>query len=133
MSYLIDSDILIYSLKNNALVRENFLLHANSLKVISVVSYGELVFGAQRSEYVSRNMATVHKIANLFPIIDVTKSIMETYAEIKALLFTKGHPIDDMDLIIASTALVNNYTLVTNNERHFTGISGLKIANWSKK
>jgi tRNA(fMet)-specific endonuclease VapC len=133
MSFLIDTDIIIYSLKNNETVRQNFLNNANSFKAISVISYGELVFGAHRSEQPTRNMAVVRKVAGLFPIIDVNASIMETFAELKAPLLEKGHPIDDMDLIIAATALVNNYTLVTNNERHFAIISGLKIANWTKK
>jgi tRNA(fMet)-specific endonuclease VapC len=133
MSFLIDTDIIIYSLKNNATVRENFVRNANSFKAISVISYGELVFGAHRSEQPTRNLAIVRKVAELFPVIDINKPIMETFAEIKAKFFKKGHPIDDMDLIIAATTLVNNYTLVTNNERHFAGISGLKIANWAKK
>jgi tRNA(fMet)-specific endonuclease VapC len=132
MSFLIDTDIIIYSLKNNETVRQNFLKNANSFKAISVISYGELVFGAHRSEQPTRNMAVVRKVVGLFPIIDVTAPIMETFAELKASLLEKGHPIDDTDLIIAATAFVNNFTLVTNNERHFAVISGLKIANWTK-
>jgi tRNA(fMet)-specific endonuclease VapC len=133
MSFLIDTDIIIYSLKNNDVVRENFLKAANSFKAISVISYGELVFGAHRSEQATRNMAIVRKVAGLFPILDVNAAIMETFAELKASLLKKGHPIDDMDLIIAATAFVNNFTLVTNNERHFAVVSGLRIANWTKK
>jgi len=39
--------------------------------------------------------------------------------------------LDDFDLIIASCALANNMTLVTNNVRHFARIKGLKITNWT--
>jgi tRNA(fMet)-specific endonuclease VapC len=49
---------------------------------------------------------------------------METFAEIKADLQTQGNIIDDMDLLIAATALTMNYTLVTNNERYFSRIPG---------
>ena len=56
---------------------------------------------------------------------------METFAEIKADLQNQGNVIDDMDLLIAATALTMNYTLVTNNERHFSRIPGLQIENWS--
>jgi tRNA(fMet)-specific endonuclease VapC len=133
MSYLIDTDIIIYSLKNNETVRDNFAKNANALKAISVISYGELLLGALRSQQITRNTAVVRRIAGLFPIIEVSSSVMETFAEIKATLLSRGGPLDDMDLIIASTALIHNLTLVTNNERHFARVPGLKIENWAKK
>jgi tRNA(fMet)-specific endonuclease VapC len=133
MSFLIDTDIIIYSLKNNEIVNDNFVINATSPKALSVITYGELVFGAHRSQQATRNMAVVRRVAGLFPIIEVNTSIMETFAEIKASLLEKGKPCDDMDLIIAATALVNNFTLVTNNERHFLNIPGLKFENWTKK
>ena len=56
---------------------------------------------------------------------------METYGEYKALLSKNGIIIDDMDLLIASTAITHNLTLVTNNVRHFGRIKELEIDNWS--
>ncbi|HMD68115.1 MAG TPA: type II toxin-antitoxin system VapC family toxin [Chitinivibrionales bacterium] len=133
MSYLIDTDIIIYSLKNNETVRDNFAKYANALKAISVISYGELLLGALRSQQITRNTAVVRRIAGLFPIIEVSSPVMETFAEIKAALLSRGSPLDDMDLIIASTALIHNLALVTNNARHFARVPGLKIENWAKK
>ena len=130
--YLIDTDILIYSLKNQPQVKENFQKHALKPKAISVVSYGELYFGAVKSKYSENNLAAVRRISELFPLIDVTRSVMETFAEIKATLQKSGNPLPDLDLIIAATALSVNYTLVTNNERHFRKVADLKIANWTK-
>ena len=37
-----------------------------------------------------------------------------------------------MYLLIADSALANNLTLVTNNEKHFKRIEGLKLANWTR-
>jgi tRNA(fMet)-specific endonuclease VapC len=133
MSFLIDTDVIIYSIKNNSeAVRENFAKNANAQKAVSVITYGELLLGAHRSQQPTRNMAVVRRIAELFPLIDVSAHIIETFAEIKASLLSRGKPIDDMDLLIASTALVNNLTLVTNNERHFSVVPGLRIENWAK-
>ena len=39
--------------------------------------------------------------------------------------------LDDFDLVIASAALVPNCVLVTNNERHYRHIPGLRIENWA--
>ncbi|NIM11573.1 MAG: PIN domain-containing protein [Candidatus Aminicenantes bacterium] len=133
MIYLIDTDIVIYSLKNQSTVKYNFRKHANDPKMISVITYGELIHGAKKSRDHQKNTATVHRISELFPVVDVTKSIMETFADIKTVLQRQGNIIDDMDLIIAATAITMNYTLVTNNEKHFSRISDLRIENWAVK
>lgn len=41
--------------------------------------------------------------------------------------------LDDFDLIIASTALAANLTLVSNNERHFKRVEGLRLVNWARE
>lgn len=131
MSYLIDTDILIYSLKNHSKVNQNFEMKINSPKSISVISYGELVFGANRSNQREKNLATVHRIGEIFPILPVTKAVMETFGEIKSKLIKLGTIIADMDLLIASTAITHNLILVTNNEKHFKRIEELEIENWA--
>ncbi|MFO7865930.1 MAG: VapC toxin family PIN domain ribonuclease, partial [Candidatus Aminicenantes bacterium] len=40
--------------------------------------------------------------------------------------------IQDMDILIAATALTHNLTLVTNNIRHFKNIPDLRIENWKR-
>jgi len=129
--YLIDSDIIIYSLKNHEVVRKHFLENESIHKAISVISYGELYYGAEKSRQVEKNLAVVRRIAELFPIINTTKAIMETFAELKSSLWIKGRLISDFDLIIAATALSRNYILVTNNEKHFRRIPALQIENWT--
>lgn len=54
---------------------------------------------------------------------------METFDEIKAFLEKKGQIIDDLELLIASTALTHNLILETNNEKHFKRLEGLDIEN----
>lgn len=57
---------------------------------------------------------------------------MEVFADIKAKMFDKGIRIEDMDLLIAATAIYNELTLVTNNTKHFENVPNLKIENWKK-
>lgn len=132
MSYLIDTNIIIYSIKGNSVVHTNFLKNENIPKSISVITYGELLFGAKKSQNYEKNIAVVYRIKELFPVIDIDKAIVETFSELKANMQKAGSPIDDFDLLIASTALTMNSILVTNNEKHFNRIKGLEIENWSK-
>ena len=129
--YLLDTDTLIYLLKGHETVVQNFRTHINRPKAISVITYGELVYGARKSERVSENIAKVHRLAELYPVIDITRSVMDNFGEIKASLSASGITVDDFDLQIGCTALMLNYTVVTNNTKHFQKIPGLKLANWA--
>ena len=131
MNYLIDTDILIYSLKGNEKVISNFQSKKNNPKSISVISYGELIHGAKKSKYVEKNLANVKRLIEIFPVINITPAVMDTFGELKANLEKSGNIIDDMNLLIGSTALVHNLTLVTNNINHFSRIEGLELENWS--
>jgi tRNA(fMet)-specific endonuclease VapC len=64
------------------------------------------------------------------PVIDVSCAIMETFGTIKAEIGRQGTVVNDFDLIIAATAIVMGYCVVTNNERHFEKVPGLSCTNW---
>ncbi|MBN8222291.1 MAG: type II toxin-antitoxin system VapC family toxin [Spirochaetes bacterium] len=130
MAFLIDSDILIYSLKGDARVAANFLKHETEPKYISVISYGELLFGAYHSQKTEKNLAIVYKLRSLFRLLEVDQAVIEIFSKLKAQNRKTGQIVDDMDLLIAATALCNNLTLVSNNEKHFKGIPGLSLKNW---
>jgi predicted nucleic acid-binding protein len=42
----------------------------------------------------------------------------------------RGIMIGDNDLLIAAYCIQHDFTLVTNNEKHFKYINNLKIVNW---
>jgi tRNA(fMet)-specific endonuclease VapC len=129
--YLLDTDTVIYGLKGVPAVVENMRRRRASPMALSVVTYGELVFGAEKSEKRTQNLASVHRVAELYPILPVTRAIMDTFGPVKAELHREGERIDDFDLLVAATALVHGLTLVTNNTRHFERVEDLAIENWT--
>ena len=128
--YLIDTNIIIYRLKNLGNVNANFLKNKDKHMSLSVISYGELVFGAKKSKAVEKNMETVNAIKSIFPLLEITSEIMNIFGEIKAYTQKIGKTIDDMDLLIAATAITNNFTSVTHNMKHFENIPNLKVEDW---
>ena len=130
MHFLIDTNILIYRLKNMGNVNDNFLKYQNEPMSISVVSYGELVYGAEKSKAVEKNLKTAHEIKEIFPLADITADVMDVFGSIKAHVQKIGKPTDDMDLLIAATAIANEMTLVTHNTKHFENIPNLKLMDW---
>ena len=132
MGYLIDTNTIIYSIKNNIKVNERFKEYLHVRKALSMITYAELYYGAKKSAFPEKNMAIVRKTAELFPVIEITRPVIETFADIKVYLSKKGLVITDFDIIIGATALTMNYTLVTNDLNHFQRIPGLKVENWAE-
>jgi len=129
--YLLDTDIIIYALKGRPDVQAHLEKHAGSPMAMSVISLMELYFGAHRSRQAEANLARVRTLEHSFRILAADAALAATFGSLKALMATAGTMLDDFDLIIASTALAYNLTLVSNNERHFGRIAGLKLVNWA--
>ena len=130
MTYLIDTDIIIFALRGDKTVLAKFEENKNIPISISLITYAELVFGAKRSQNERTNMLKVNRIREIYPVEELNIGIMELFADIKANMYSKAIKIEDMDLFIAATAIYNDLTLVTNNTKHFRNIPLLKLENW---
>jgi len=130
MAYLIDTDIVINSIKGNTKVNQKIGVYATIPKVISIITFGELLYGAKKSSRRDKNTSIIYRLAEIFPIVGITRSTIEAFTDIKMALDAKGERIEDFDLLIAATALSLNYTLVTNNTKHYKRIAGLQMENW---
>ena len=130
MNYLLDTNICVYWLKGY----EN--IEAKAMEVglvslsISFITLSELYYGAYKSQKIKKNISNVEKLKKELYVIDSTEAICELFGRIKVSLKDKGNIIDDADIFIAACALVEDVTLVTNNEKHFERIEGLRIENW---
>lgn len=113
MALLIDTDTIIYHLKGDGDIEARLRDTKTIPKSISIITYGELVYGARKSKRPQKNLATVYKVADLFPIISLGRSTMDLFGELKRNLEQTGERLDDMDLLIGATALLENLTLIT--------------------
>ena len=130
--FLLDTDILIYSLKGHEAVIRRLERHRRDPLKICVITLMELYYGAYKSAAVTGNCAKVRRIENAFDVIPVDFSLAETFGMLKSGLETKGTSLDDFDLVLAACALAHNLTLVTNNEKHFKRVEGLRLENWAR-
>ena len=130
MPYLIDTDIIINSIKGNKKVNQRISEYAAIPKAISIITFGELLYGAKKSIQRDKNTSIIYRLAEIFPIVGITRSTIEAFTDLKMALDLKGERIEDFDLLIAATALSLNYTLVTNNTKHYKRIEGLQLENW---
>ena len=128
--YILDTNICIALLKNKFGVRSKINEVGLHNCHISVLTIGELYYGAYKSANVENHLKDVDVIAKLFGKIHLSDSVMDTYGKIKADLNKKGMRIDDVDLLIGASALSCEYTLVTDNTKHLIRVPNIKIINW---
>lgn len=129
--YLLDTDICIYIAKHHPPgVRERFSRHAAGDLAMSVITLGELRFGAEKSQAREQAIAKVEELAALIPVYPLPETAGAHYGRIRADLQRMGYPIGNNDLWIAAHARAAGLVVVTNNEREFNRIPDLQVENW---
>lgn len=97
---------------------------------ISEITLAELKYGVAKSTNPTRNNKTLNNFLSGVQILPIFNAL-DIFAQEKARLKKEGQPIDDFDLLIGASAIINNLTLVTNNERHFERLKGIRLENWT--
>jgi tRNA(fMet)-specific endonuclease VapC len=130
--FLLDTNICIYIQRQrpgNVLGRFQKLEPGDA--AISVITWGELLYGAQKSKQRKKVLQLLEEFKTFVPVLPIPETAGNTYGIIRASLELHGQPIGNNDLWIAAHAKAADLTLVTNNEREFRRISGLKVQNWA--
>lgn len=128
MRLLLDSDILIDLLNGKLFMGRIAELSNNQTSPsISVISYGEVLEGVFHSGRKQISNELFVNFAEGFNIYEVDLETARAYATIRGTLRRKGLRIADNDIWIAATALANDLTLVTRNERHYSRIPELRL------
>ena len=135
MNYLLDTNILIYLIKNrppSIADRVNALPDDDRLGM-SFITYAELLKGAERSTRKPQVLAHLDNLTRQVPVLyPTTSSICRHYAEQFTRLKEAGTPIGANDLWIACHALAEQAILVTHNTREFERVTGLQVVDWVK-
>ncbi len=133
MIYLVDTNTCIYFLNGKyRSVYEKFLSVSPSEIKISAIVKAELLLGAYKSQAKRQTLKKVERFLEPFEIIDFTDAMTPVYAEIRSDLELAGKKIGANDLLIAATAKCLGVKLVTHNVGEFSGVKGLKVADWVK-
>ncbi len=133
MIYMLDTNIIIYLLKNKPpeIADRVNALPADAEICMSFVSYAELLKGAERSTRKAEVLKQLNQLLRIVPVkYTLDEVICIQYAQHFTALKQAGTPIGANDLWIACHAAACDAVLVTNNVREFERIGGLKIENW---
>ncbi|MDQ3058590.1 MAG: type II toxin-antitoxin system VapC family toxin [Pseudomonadota bacterium] len=135
MRYMLDTNILIYLMKNKPpqVAERVNALGSDAELCMSFFTFAELLMGAERSTQKADVLRRLDALARVVPVrYGVNRAICEHYAVQFTRLRAAGTPIGANDLWIASHALADDCKLVTNNTREFERVAGLRLENWAQ-
>jgi tRNA(fMet)-specific endonuclease VapC len=135
MIYMLDTNICIYIINKKPIsyIKKLESLEKTDSIALSAIVLAELQYGVSNSRFKEKNQINVNSFVSKLDIIDFTEQCAFFYGEIRTDLKQKGIIIGNNDLLIASHAICEEATLVTNNISEFNRIKGLKLINWSKE
>lgn len=130
IKFMLDTNIAIYVIKRKpGNLLTVFNRHAGRMS-ISSITLAELLHGVEKSQQPERNLNQVEDFVSRLEVLDYGVRAAAQYGDIRSDLERRGTPIGVNDLHIAAHARSEGLTLVTNNEREFERIDGLRIENW---
>ena len=127
MRYLLDTNTIIYFLNKDHDVTKK--IHLNHDICISVITVGELYFGANKSSRKKENTVIYDTYLETMDILYIDSNIAKQYAHLKSELRKIGNPIPDNDIWIAATAIEHNLIIAT-RDKHLLDQVIIKTEKW---
>ncbi|EKE04936.1 MAG: hypothetical protein ACD_19C00429G0096 [uncultured bacterium] len=129
MGLLLDSDVIIDHLNNKSDYLSSIVSISKEDLFISIINWSEIMYGIRKSKSpIKATKQFTSFIIDLdIKIFELDLKVADKFIDIKIDLEKKGTRLEDFDLIIASTAIVNNLTLITKNVKHFSRIPDIQI------
>jgi tRNA(fMet)-specific endonuclease VapC len=129
---MLDTDICIYIIKRKPLrVLERLESIQPDQLSMSAITFAELMNGAKKSQRVEANVSRLNALGEILEICSFDQQAALAYGDVRSSLEKRGEVIGPHDLLIAAHALSLDRILVTNNEREFKRVEGLKVDNWA--
>lgn len=133
MQYLLDTNIFIYLCKGTyPSIADHIRSFGPGDIVISSITLAELEFGIAKSAKPEKNRKHFQELLLPFEILPFDSQAAVEYGVIRHCLEKAGSPIGPLDTLIAAHALAIGACLITNNEREFGRVPGLRVENWCR-
>ena len=130
---LVDTNILSLFFRGHSQVVVKFEAYLAEYDTInlSMITYYEIVSGLKHRD-AQKQLDQFLEFSLQNTIVPLTQEAADVAANVYADLRKKGQPIDDIDLLIAGTAIANGLVVITQNRKHFDRITELEVEDWSE-
>ena len=129
MSFLLDTNIASAHIKRPSGLAHRFFQHAGQLCIPTIV-LGELLTWAHNRSDPESLLRPIRDLLSDVDVLNFDQLCAEQFGPLRSWMSRQGITVDTADLIIASTALAHDLTLVTHNTADFDRIHGLRLEDW---
>ena len=130
-SFLIDTDWVIDHFNRVGVVTQRLQELQKQGLALSIVSVAELWEGVHFSHSPERSQTMLEEFLSGVVVLGIDEEICKRFGQLRGSLRRQGKIVGDFDLLIASSAIRHNLTLLTNNRKHFENIEGLRLESIS--
>ena len=129
--YLLETSTCIELLRGNETVRQK-CIEQNQYCCISAITAIELLYGAHNApeKYREQELTKARLLIDYYTIVGID-NIPELFSSEKHRLEKMGNIIEDFDLMIGTTGVIDDLIVVTHNTKHFNRIEGIKLEDWT--
>ena len=132
MSYMMDTNICIFLMKDHPHVMAQFRQKIKKGVFISSITLSELHFGVCNSKTPEKMAMHLTDFLTGVSVVDYNAAAGDYYGKIRAELKQRNKLIGALDMLIAAHAKSLNFIVATNNTREFERVSGLTIEDWTQ-
>ena len=134
VSHLLDTSVYCQPLRKKPLptVVDRWTKLGDSSLCVSVLCEAEVLQGLEARESAALWDRYRKLLEGRLPVLDITIQVAGTYAAMAGPLIRSGKPRPVIDLLIAATAKREGLIVATLNARHFEGLEGVAIEDWSR-
>jgi tRNA(fMet)-specific endonuclease VapC len=130
LQYMLDTNICIYVIKNYPpKLRERFERFSENL-CISSITLAELHYGVEKSARRLENLQEVDQFTARLEVLAFSARAAAYFGQIRAEVERVGKPAGPFDMLIGAHARAEGLIVVTNNEREFSRLPGVRVENW---
>ena len=130
MIYMLDTNIIGYLIRGSSpTLRKRFEREDPGNLALSTVVYAEILYGLKKANN-EKITVKVMTFLDTMRLVDFNANAADMYAKVRAELEESNKPVDNMDLLIAASAMAEGAVLVSHNIRHFSKIKGLSVEDW---
>ena len=133
LSHLLDTSVYCQPIKPKPLapVRERWIALGDEALAVSAICEAEVLYGLELKKSAKLKALYDGLLKARLRLLAVDSGVAKHFASLKTWAKVNGHSLSDFDLLIAATAKTHGLTLATLNVRHFQGLPGLAVEDWS--